>query len=41
MIYLMDNGTGGRGDVFKLWIDGVAQTSDGGITKGDPKVQAQ
>jgi Ca2+-binding RTX toxin-like protein len=36
--YLEDNGTNGRGDVFKLWIAGVEQTTDGRVSKGDVKI---
>jgi Tol biopolymer transport system component len=33
--YIEDNGRNGRGDVFKLWIDGVLKTGDGALKKGD------
>jgi hypothetical protein len=35
MVYAEDNGTNGRNDVFRLWIGGVEQTSDGKLSKGD------
>jgi hypothetical protein len=38
--YMEDNAPGGRGDVFKLWIGGVAQTTDGAIKKGDLTVRS-
>jgi len=38
LAYLEDNGSNGRGDVFRLWIAGVEQTTDGRIAKGDVKV---
>jgi hypothetical protein len=37
-VYMEDNGRNGRGDVFKLWIGGVEQTSDGKLAKGDVAV---
>jgi hypothetical protein len=38
LAYVEDNGPRGRGDVFKLWIGGVEQTSDGKLAKGDVAV---
>jgi hypothetical protein len=38
LVYAEDNGPNGRGDVFKLWIGGVEQTSDGKLAKGDVAV---
>jgi hypothetical protein len=38
LVYVEDNGPNGRGDVFKLWIGGVEQTSDGKLAKGDVAV---
>jgi hypothetical protein len=38
LVYVEDNGPAGRGDVFKLWIGGVEQTSDGKLAKGDVAV---
>jgi hypothetical protein len=38
LVYVEDNGPLGRGDVFKLWIGGVEQTSDGKLAKGDVAV---
>jgi hypothetical protein len=38
LVYVEDNGRLGRGDVFKLWIGGVEQTSDGKLAKGDVAV---
>ena len=38
LVYVEDNGPAGRGDVFKLWIGGVQQTSDGKLAKGDVAV---
>ena len=38
VVYAEDNGPKGRGDVFKLWIGGVEQTSDGRLSKGDVAV---
>jgi hypothetical protein len=38
VVYAEDNGTNGRGDVFRLWIAGVEQTSDGKVAKGDVAV---
>jgi hypothetical protein len=38
LVYVEDNGPNGRGDVFKLWIGGVEQTSDGKVAKGDVAV---
>ena len=38
LLYAEDNGPKGRGDVFKLWIGGVEQTSDGKLSKGDVAV---
>lgn len=38
LVYAEDNGPKGRGDVFKLWIGGVEQTSDGKLAKGDVAV---
>ena len=38
LLYAEDNGPKGRGDVFKLWIGGVEQTSDGKLSKGDVSV---
>jgi hypothetical protein len=37
-ILVEDNGRNGRGDVFRLWIGGVEQTSDGKVAKGDVAV---
>jgi hypothetical protein len=38
VVYVEDNGILGRGDVFRLWIGGVEQTSDGKVAKGDVAV---
>jgi hypothetical protein len=38
LVYVEDNGPKGQGDVFKLWIGGVEQTSDGKLAKGDVAV---
>jgi hypothetical protein len=38
LVYIEDNGTLGRNDVFRLWIGGVEQTSDGKVAKGDVAV---
>ena len=38
LVYAEDNGPKGRGDVFKLWVGGVEQTSDGKLAKGDVAV---
>jgi hypothetical protein len=38
LVYVEDNGPKGRGDVFRLWIGGVEQTSDGKLRKGDVAV---
>ena len=38
LVYVEDNGQNGRGDVFRLWIGGVEQTSDGKVAKGDVAV---
>jgi hypothetical protein len=38
LAYLEDNGLRGRNDVFKLWIAGVAQTTDGRLRSGDVAV---
>jgi hypothetical protein len=38
LVYVEDNGPLGRGDIFKLWINGVEQTSDGKVAKGDVAV---
>jgi len=38
LVYAEDNGPKGRGDIFKLWIGGVEQTSDGKLSKGDVSV---
>jgi hypothetical protein len=38
LVYVEDNGPNGRGDVFKLWIGGVEQTSNGKLAKGDVAV---
>ena len=38
LVYAEDNGPKGRGDVFKLWIGGIEQTSDGKLAKGDVAV---
>jgi hypothetical protein len=38
LVYVEDNGPNGRGDVFRLWIGGVEQTSDGKVAKGDVAV---
>jgi len=38
LVYVEDNGPAGRGDVFRLWISGVEQTSDGKVAKGDVAV---
>jgi hypothetical protein len=38
LAYVEDNG---RGDVFKLWIAGVAQTTDGRLVRGDVRVMTQ
>lgn len=38
LAYLEDNGPRGRNDVFKLWIAGVAQTTDGRLARGDVAV---
>ena len=38
LAYVEDNGTNGRNDLFKLWINGVQQTTDGKLTKGDVAV---
>jgi hypothetical protein len=38
LVYVEDNGPLGRGDIFKLWIGGVEQTSDGKVAKGDVAV---
>jgi Tol biopolymer transport system component len=35
LAYLEDNGPQGRGDVFRLWIGGEEQTTDGKLAKGD------
>lgn len=35
LAYMEDNGAAGRGDVFRLWIAGVEQTTDGKLAKGD------
>jgi len=35
LVYVEDNGPNGRGDVFRLWIGGVEQTTDGKLAKGD------
>jgi hypothetical protein len=36
--YLEDNGEPGRGDVFKLWIDGVLHTGDGALSGGNIQI---
>jgi hypothetical protein len=38
LLYVEDNGPAGRGDVFRLWIGGVEQTTDGKLAKGDVAV---
>jgi hypothetical protein len=38
LVYAEDNGPIGRRDVFRLWIGGVEQTSDGKVAKGDVAV---
>lgn len=38
LVYVEDNGLLGRNDVFRLWIGGVEQTSDGKLGKGDVAV---
>ncbi|MFY9578674.1 MAG: hypothetical protein WAQ33_05065 [Gaiellaceae bacterium] len=38
LVYVEDNGLNGRGDVFRLWIGGVEQTTDGKLAKGDVAV---
>jgi hypothetical protein len=38
LVYVEDNGPDGRGDVFRLWIGGVEQTTDGKLAKGDVAV---
>jgi hypothetical protein len=38
LVYAEDNGPNGRNDVFRLWIAGVEQTSDGKVSKGDVAV---
>jgi hypothetical protein len=35
LAYLEDNGAKGKNDVFKLWIAGVAQTTNGRLASGD------
>jgi hypothetical protein len=35
LAYAEDNGPNGHGDVFRLWIGGVEQTTDGKLAKGD------
>ena len=35
LVYVEDNGPNGRGDVFRLWVGGVEQTTDGKLAKGD------
>jgi hypothetical protein len=38
LAYVEDNGANGRDDVFKLWIGGIAQTTDGRLASGDVRV---
>ena len=38
LAYLEDKGPNGRGDVFRLWIGGVEQTTDGRLAAGDVAV---
>lgn len=38
LTYVEDNGPLGRGDVFKLWIGGIEQTTDGKLANGDVTV---
>jgi hypothetical protein len=38
LVYVEDNGPAGRGDVFRLWIGGLQQTTDGKLGKGDVAV---
>lgn len=38
LLYVEDNGANGRNDLFKLWINGIQQTSDGKLTRGDVAV---
>ena len=38
LVYAEDNGSNGRNDVFRLWIAGIEQTSDGKVSKGDVAV---
>jgi hypothetical protein len=38
LVYVEDNGLAGRNDVFRLWIGGVEQTTDGKLAKGDVAV---
>jgi hypothetical protein len=35
LVYVEDNSANGRTDVFRLWIGGVEQTSDGKLAKGN------
>ncbi|MDD5038477.1 MAG: PKD domain-containing protein [Dehalococcoidales bacterium] len=36
--YVEDNGEPGKDDVFKIWIDGVLQNGDGGLTGGNVQI---
>jgi Ca2+-binding RTX toxin-like protein len=39
LAYVEDNGANGQGDVFRLWIAGVEQTTDGRLSRGDVTVR--
>ena len=36
--YVEDNGEPGKNDIFKIWIDGVLQNGDGGLTGGNVQI---
>lgn len=39
LAYVEDNGANGQSDVFRLWIAGVEQTTDGRLSRGDVTVR--
>jgi hypothetical protein len=38
LVYVEDNGPNGRSDIFRLWIAGIEQTSNGRLSRGDVAV---